>query len=109
MRNEHLLRLIRTIPDVPKPGIMFRDITPLLASPEGFAATVQELVAVSEELRPTKVIGVEASVRDAPRCSWPTGQGAHRGRRIGNRWHGCCDYSFGGDLRGNSCGLGVLD
>ena len=60
MRNEHLLRLIRTIPDVPKPGIMFRDITPLLASPEGFAATVQELVAVSEGLRPTKVIGVEA-------------------------------------------------
>ena len=60
MRNEHLLRLIRTIPDVPKPGIMFRDITPLLASPEGFAATVQEIVAVSEGLRPTKVIGVEA-------------------------------------------------
>ena len=60
MRNEHLLRLIRTIPDVPKPGIMFRDITPLLASPEGFAATVQELVAVSEGSRPTKVIGVEA-------------------------------------------------
>lgn len=60
MRNEHLLRLIRTIPDVPKPGIMFRDITPLLASPEGFAATVQGLVAVSEDLRPTKVVGVEA-------------------------------------------------
>ena len=60
MRNEHLLRLIRTIPDVPQPGIMFRDITPLLASPEGFAATVQEIVAVSEGLRPTKVVGVEA-------------------------------------------------
>ena len=60
MRNEHLLRLIRTIPDVPQPGVMFRDITPLLASPEGFAATVQELVAVSEGLRPTKVVGVEA-------------------------------------------------
>lgn len=60
MRNEHLLRHIRTIPDVPQPGIIFRDITPLLASPEGFAATVQELVAVSEGLRPTKVIGVEA-------------------------------------------------
>jgi adenine phosphoribosyltransferase len=60
MRNEHLLRLIRTIPDVPKPGIMFRDITPLLASPEGFAATTREIVAVSEAMRPTKVIGVEA-------------------------------------------------
>jgi adenine phosphoribosyltransferase len=60
MRNEHLLRLIRTIPDVPQPGVMFRDITPLLASPEGFAATVQELVAASEGLRPTKVVGVEA-------------------------------------------------
>lgn len=39
---------------------MFRDITPLLASPQGFAETIKEMVAVSEDLRPTKVIGVEA-------------------------------------------------
>jgi adenine phosphoribosyltransferase len=36
-------RLIRTIPDFPKPGIRFRDITPLLASAGGFAAAVRGL------------------------------------------------------------------
>lgn len=37
-----LKRYIRSIPDFPKPGILFRDITPLLASPEALrAATVQ--------------------------------------------------------------------
>jgi adenine phosphoribosyltransferase len=71
MRNEHLLRLIRTIPDVPQPGVMFRDITPLLASPEGFAATVQGLVAVSEELRPTKVVGVAQSRQTSVAGCWP--------------------------------------
>ena len=36
--------LIRTIPDYPKPGIMFRDITTLLSHPEGFKQTIQLLV-----------------------------------------------------------------
>jgi adenine phosphoribosyltransferase len=36
--------LIRTIPDYPKPGIMFRDITTLLSHPEGFSYTIQLLV-----------------------------------------------------------------
>ena len=36
--------LIRNVPDFPKPGVMFKDITPLLASPAGFSATVDELV-----------------------------------------------------------------
>ena len=34
---------IRDIPDFPKPGILFRDITPLLASPEAFHAAIQQL------------------------------------------------------------------
>ena len=34
---------IRDIPDFPKPGILFRDITPLLASPEAFAATIRQM------------------------------------------------------------------
>jgi adenine phosphoribosyltransferase len=37
-------RYIRTIPDYPKPGIMFRDITTLLADLHGFRATIDELV-----------------------------------------------------------------
>src|SRR5688500_13454598 len=39
----HLKSLIRDIPDFPKPGIMFRDITPLLADPSGLALAVELL------------------------------------------------------------------
>src|SRR5271168_4298757 len=38
-----LKRYIRSIPDFPKPGILFRDITPLLAAPEAFRAAVVQL------------------------------------------------------------------
>jgi adenine phosphoribosyltransferase len=40
-----LRELVRDIPDWPRPGIMFRDITPLLAAPDAFALTVDELAA----------------------------------------------------------------
>ncbi|HEV7297798.1 MAG TPA: adenine phosphoribosyltransferase [Tepidisphaeraceae bacterium] len=40
---EHLKRLIRDIHDFPKPGIMFRDITPLLADPAGLALSIELL------------------------------------------------------------------
>jgi len=43
--SEAIRSLIRTIPDFPKPGILFRDITPLLASPQGFGATIDLLAA----------------------------------------------------------------
>jgi len=47
MANEHLdlTRYIRAIPDWPKKGILFRDITPLLADPKAFPATVDALCA----------------------------------------------------------------
>ena len=40
----NLAEVIRTIPDYPKPGIMFRDITTLLADARGFRRAVDELV-----------------------------------------------------------------
>ena len=40
-----LTSLIRNIPDFPKPGILFRDITPLLASPAGLRDAVRQLAA----------------------------------------------------------------
>ena len=40
-----LERYIRSIPDWPKKGILFRDITPLLADPEAFAAAIDALCA----------------------------------------------------------------
>jgi adenine phosphoribosyltransferase len=39
----HLQRLIRDIPDFPKPGVLFRDITPLLADPQGLALSIELL------------------------------------------------------------------
>jgi len=51
---------LRAIPDFPKPGILFRDITPLLASSTGLDAAVRALVDVARDLRPDTVIGAEA-------------------------------------------------
>jgi adenine phosphoribosyltransferase len=51
---------IRSVPDFPKPGIVFRDITPLLASAEGLDASVRALTELTRELRPEIVIGAEA-------------------------------------------------
>ena len=52
--------LIRTIPDYPKAGIMFRDITTLLADPRGFRATVNELVNRYTGMGIDKVAAIEA-------------------------------------------------
>lgn len=43
--NDDLKTLIRTIPDFPKPGIQFRDITTLLLSAQGLAATIDRMAA----------------------------------------------------------------
>jgi len=52
--------LVRTIPDYPKPGIMFRDITTLLGHPSGFRACVEELVKPFHDQRLESVAGIEA-------------------------------------------------
>jgi len=51
---------IRSIPDYPKPGIIFRDITTLLQDPVGFRVTVEGLVQHFLAGRIDKVAGVEA-------------------------------------------------
>ena len=55
-----LRSVIRTIPDYPKPGIMFRDITTLLADARAFRQTVDELVQPYAGLKIDKVAGIEA-------------------------------------------------
>jgi adenine phosphoribosyltransferase len=52
--------LIRDIPDFPKPGVVFKDITPLLADQEGFSLVIDSLVQRFEGLGITKVVGIEA-------------------------------------------------
>jgi adenine phosphoribosyltransferase len=51
---------IRSIPDFPKRGIVFRDITPLLASPTGLDAAVRGLADSARDLHPDVLIGPEA-------------------------------------------------
>ena len=53
-----LFERIRDVPDYPKPGIVFKDITPLLADGPAFAAVVEALADGSEGV--TKVVGIEA-------------------------------------------------
>jgi len=55
-----LKSLIRTIPDYPKPGIMFRDITTLLNDARGFRRLVDELVQPVAGKKVDKVAGIEA-------------------------------------------------
>ena len=51
---------IRTIPDYPKPGIQFRDITTLLQDPGGMRITIEKLPAPYKGVRVDKVGGIEA-------------------------------------------------
>jgi adenine phosphoribosyltransferase len=51
---------IRTIPDYPKPGIMFRDITTLLADARAFRRAVDELLQPMAGMKLDKVAGIEA-------------------------------------------------
>jgi adenine phosphoribosyltransferase len=59
MANEDLKALIRTIPDFPKPGIQFRDVTTLLLDAAGFAASIERMAAAIPE-KPDLVAGIEA-------------------------------------------------
>ena len=55
-----LLTFIRDIPDFPKPGIIFKDITPLLNNPEAFKASIEQLASRYAGKRIDKIVGIEA-------------------------------------------------
>ncbi len=55
-----LKSIIRTVPNYPKPGIMFRDITTLLGDPRAFRRTIDELVQPWAGSKVDKVAGIEA-------------------------------------------------
>src|SRR5687768_13940773 len=57
---DQLKSLIREVPDFPKPGINFYDITTLLKHPEGLRLTVDALAAQFEGVNVDAVIGIEA-------------------------------------------------
>ena len=58
--SESLLRLVRDVPDYPKPGIVFKDITPLLGDGQAFARVVDTIAAVGRAQRVDAVVGIEA-------------------------------------------------
>jgi adenine phosphoribosyltransferase len=72
-----LKALVRTIPDYPKSGIMFRDITTLLGHASGFRACVERLAGPFTNRRVEAVVGIEArgfilggAVADRLRCGF---------------------------------------
>jgi len=52
--------LVRTVPDFPKPGIQFRDITTLIGHPRGFADSVSHLARIAAQMGAQKIAGMEA-------------------------------------------------
>ncbi|WP_405707590.1 adenine phosphoribosyltransferase [Streptomyces xanthophaeus] len=58
--RELLLSRIKDVADYPKPGVMFKDITPLLADPKAFAALTDALVELAGQYGATKIVGLEA-------------------------------------------------
>jgi len=58
--EDRLRSLIRDIPDFPEPGIVFKDITPLLADAAAFDAALEAMIEPFRNRNVTKVVGIEA-------------------------------------------------
>lgn len=52
--------LVREIPDFPKPGILFRDLTPLMRDPDGWQEVIRQLATLCERLQPDLIVGIES-------------------------------------------------
>ena len=55
-----LRQFIRDVPDFPKQGILFRDISPMLRDPAGWSAVMQQLGEVCDRLNPDLIVGIES-------------------------------------------------
>jgi adenine phosphoribosyltransferase len=60
MSPQEIRALIKDVPDFPKPGIMFKDITPLLADPAAFRAIIDDLAARSATYRADGILAIES-------------------------------------------------
>src|SRR5438046_9202203 len=59
-RLAHLRSFIRDVPDFPKPGILFKDITPLVGDGPAFRLVTDLLAERIAPLRPDKLVGIES-------------------------------------------------
>jgi len=57
---DQLRRYIRDVPDFPKPGILFRDVTPLLLEPAALESAIEALTAPFRNQRVDRVLGIES-------------------------------------------------
>lgn len=57
---EHIRALIRDVPDFPRPGVIFRDITPLLANNTAFSCIVDMLAERIAQYRPEGIVAIES-------------------------------------------------
>ena len=55
-----LKRYIRDVPDFPKPGVLFRDISPLLADKSAWRATIEQLAEIVRPHKPDLLAGIES-------------------------------------------------
>ncbi len=55
-----LQEYLRDVPDFPRPGIVFKDLTPLLAAPEAFREALDRLEALIRPMRPTRLAAMES-------------------------------------------------
>ncbi|WP_019025794.1 adenine phosphoribosyltransferase [Colwellia piezophila] len=60
IQQQQLINAIRTVPDYPEKGIMFRDVTSLLEDAEAFSLTIELLADVYKNKGFTKIVGTEA-------------------------------------------------
>jgi adenine phosphoribosyltransferase len=60
LSRAELRLLVRTVPDFPKPGIQFRDITTLIGHGHGMASAIQHLADLAVPHRPALIAGMEA-------------------------------------------------
>ena len=56
----NLLDYLPGVPDFPKPGILFRDISPLLVNPDAFQNAIAQMERLAEEFHYTHILGIES-------------------------------------------------
>ena len=60
MTSINLRQLVREIPDFPQPGILFRDIIPLMRQPDAWQEVMRQLGEVCDRLKPDLIVGIES-------------------------------------------------
>lgn len=58
--EQEIKSIIKEVPDFPKPGISFKDITPLLAEPKVYNKALQALTIKAKALQPDYIVGIES-------------------------------------------------